>query len=145
MIFEFDPSKSKINKIKHGIDFIEVQAFWEDPDLLEIPARTTDEQRFLVVGKIAASLGLKSSTRLFNITEIKLRLWLPYLSFTDSHQIQQSVQSYSGDRFLCIFFDDGFGVKCNPQTGDADHGQIIGAVADRNGLLQTDVFHRGDC
>ncbi|MCK4467370.1 MAG: BrnT family toxin [Desulfobacterales bacterium] len=53
MKFEFDPSKSKNNKKKHGIDFIEAQALWEDPDLLEIPARTTDEQRFLVIGKIA--------------------------------------------------------------------------------------------
>ncbi len=53
MKFEFDPSKSKNNKKKHGIDFIEAQALWEDPDLFEIPARTTDEQRFLVIGKIA--------------------------------------------------------------------------------------------
>ena len=53
MKFEFDPSKSKINKKKHGIDFIEAQALWEDPDLLEIPARTTDKLRFLVIGKIA--------------------------------------------------------------------------------------------
>ena len=50
---EFDPAKSKINKEKHGIDFIEAQALWDDPDLLEIPARTIDEQRFLVIGKIA--------------------------------------------------------------------------------------------
>ena len=56
MKFEFDPSKSKMNKKKHGIDFIEAQALWEDPDLLEIPARTTDEQRFLVVGKSAKKL-----------------------------------------------------------------------------------------
>jgi uncharacterized DUF497 family protein len=53
MIFEFDPAKSKINQKKHGIDFIEAQALWEDPDLLEIPARTMDEPRFLVIGKIA--------------------------------------------------------------------------------------------
>jgi len=53
MKFEFDPSKSKNNKKKHGIDFIEAQVLWKDPDLLEIPARTTDEQRFLVIGKIA--------------------------------------------------------------------------------------------
>ncbi|OEU62060.1 MAG: toxin [Desulfobacterales bacterium S5133MH16] len=54
MHFEFDPIKSKNNKKKHGIDFIEAQALWDDPDLLEIPARTTDEQRFLVIGKIEA-------------------------------------------------------------------------------------------
>ncbi|MBW1767740.1 MAG: BrnT family toxin [Deltaproteobacteria bacterium] len=53
MNFEFDFSKSKINKKKHGIDFIETQALWNDPDFVEIPARTTDEQRFLVIGKIA--------------------------------------------------------------------------------------------
>ena len=54
MVFEFDPLKSRINKKKHGIDFIEAQILWEDPDLLEIPARTEDEPRFLVIGKIAA-------------------------------------------------------------------------------------------
>ncbi len=53
MQFEFDPIKSKQNKKKHGIDFVEAQLLWEDSDLLQIPARTTDEQRFLVVGKIA--------------------------------------------------------------------------------------------
>ena len=52
MQFEFGPVKSKKNKNKHGIDFIDAQGLWSDPDLLEIPAKTTDEQRFLVVGKI---------------------------------------------------------------------------------------------
>ncbi|MCD6293596.1 MAG: BrnT family toxin [Deltaproteobacteria bacterium] len=54
MEFEFAPSKSNTNREKHGIDFTEAQALWNDPDLLEIPARTTDEQRFLVIGKIEA-------------------------------------------------------------------------------------------
>jgi uncharacterized protein len=52
MEFEFDPSKSQQNKAKHGIDFVKAQAIWEDVDLLEIPARTADEPRFLVVGRI---------------------------------------------------------------------------------------------
>ena len=55
MEFEFDPRKSKSNKAKHGIDFIDAQAFWDDPDLLEIPARTEDEPRFLVIGVIAGT------------------------------------------------------------------------------------------
>jgi len=50
MEFEFDPNKSRSNKEKHGVDFVEIQALWDDPDLLEIPARVTDEPRFLVVG-----------------------------------------------------------------------------------------------
>lgn len=52
MKFEFDAKKSKTNQKKHGIDFVEAQALWEDPDLLEIPAKTIDEPRFLVIGKI---------------------------------------------------------------------------------------------
>lgn len=52
MDFEFDPAKSSANKTKHGIDFIDAQEFWRDPDLLEISAKTTDEPRFIVIGKI---------------------------------------------------------------------------------------------
>ena len=53
MEFDFDPGKSGVNRTKHGIDFIEAQALWEDPDIIEIPVRTSDEQRFLVVGRIS--------------------------------------------------------------------------------------------
>jgi len=53
MKFEFDSEKSKQNKKKHGIDFNEVQALWDDPDYIEIPAKTVDEPRFLTIGKIA--------------------------------------------------------------------------------------------
>lgn len=52
MTFEFDPLKSAANKEKHGIDFNEAQTLWADPWLLEAPARTDDEPRFLVIGKI---------------------------------------------------------------------------------------------
>jgi len=50
--FEFDPEKSQANQAKHGIDFIEAQLLWLDDMLLEIPARTSDEPRFLIIGKI---------------------------------------------------------------------------------------------
>ena len=53
MEFEFDPAKSASNLEKHGIDFTEVQALWDDAMRVEIPARTTDEPRWLVIGKIA--------------------------------------------------------------------------------------------
>ena len=52
MIFEFDINKSQNNAVRHGIDFIEAQALWADPDLLEIPVRTVGEPRYLVVGRI---------------------------------------------------------------------------------------------
>ncbi|MBM4045702.1 MAG: hypothetical protein FJ279_11350 [Planctomycetes bacterium] len=40
MEFEFDPKKSESNKQKHGIDFLEAQALWQDTDRIEVPART---------------------------------------------------------------------------------------------------------
>ncbi len=52
MEFEFDSQKSSGNKAKHGIDFVEAQKLWDDPDLVEIPVKTSDEPRCLVVGKI---------------------------------------------------------------------------------------------
>jgi uncharacterized DUF497 family protein len=36
--------KSERNKQKHGIDFNEAQALWDDPDLIEIPVQTIDER-----------------------------------------------------------------------------------------------------
>lgn len=53
MEFEFDSAKSYSNKKKHGIDFDEAKVLWNDPDLIEIPAKTIDELRFLVIGKIS--------------------------------------------------------------------------------------------
>ncbi|MDP2683062.1 MAG: BrnT family toxin [Deltaproteobacteria bacterium] len=53
MEFEWDTTKSNGNKKKHGIDFDEAQALWNDPDLIEIPVKTSDEPRFLTIGKIS--------------------------------------------------------------------------------------------
>lgn len=50
--FEFDEAKSKANVAKHGIEFTQAQRLWDNPDLLEIPAKTEDEPRFLVIGRI---------------------------------------------------------------------------------------------
>jgi hypothetical protein len=52
MEFEFDNDKSSKNREKHGIDFFQAQLLWEDPDRVVIPARTTDEPRYLLIGKI---------------------------------------------------------------------------------------------
>lgn len=50
--FEFDEQKSRINLEKHGIDFVQAQELWSDPYLLEIQAKTVDEARFMVIGRI---------------------------------------------------------------------------------------------
>jgi uncharacterized protein len=50
--FEFDPGKSTSNREKHGIDFVEAQVLWQDSMHIEVPARTADEPRWLVIGQI---------------------------------------------------------------------------------------------
>ena len=52
MKFEYDPDKSAANKRKHGIDFEQAQELWADTALIEIPARTSDEPRSMLIGRI---------------------------------------------------------------------------------------------
>ena len=52
--FEFDDDKSLANLEKHGINFLAAQELWNDPDLLEFPAKPDNEPRLLVIGRIAA-------------------------------------------------------------------------------------------
>jgi hypothetical protein len=54
MKLEFDSEKSDDNKKKHGIDFLDAHALWDDPDyiIITITAKTIDEPRYLVIGKI---------------------------------------------------------------------------------------------
>jgi uncharacterized DUF497 family protein len=68
--FEFDQIKSSSNKEKHGIDFVQAQELWNDPDLLEIPAKTIDEQRFLIIGRIK----LKHWSAVVTYRQSKIRL-----------------------------------------------------------------------
>lgn len=50
--FEYDRKKSASNLQKYGIDFDQAQALWQDIDLVEIPSKSKDEPRFLVLGKL---------------------------------------------------------------------------------------------
>ncbi len=50
--FEFDKTKSQANFIKHGINFSDPQSLWNDPNLLEIPAKTEDEAKYLLISLI---------------------------------------------------------------------------------------------
>ncbi|WP_353204665.1 BrnT family toxin [Sphingomonas sp.] len=52
-MFEFDPAKSAANKAKHGIDFVEAQALWDDQRVLELGIVMYErEERRLYVGDI---------------------------------------------------------------------------------------------
>jgi hypothetical protein len=51
MEFGYDPTKSQINKEKHGVDFDEAQALWLDEDRVEFPARSDTEERRALIAK----------------------------------------------------------------------------------------------
>lgn len=55
-MFEFDVSKSIGNREKHGIDFKEAQALWNDPSRLIIQAKTINEERYLMIAKLRDSI-----------------------------------------------------------------------------------------
>lgn len=48
--FEFDPTKSAANRMKHGIDFAEAQALWDDERLLELEIVWAEEPRRVAIG-----------------------------------------------------------------------------------------------
>ena len=52
-MFEYDPEKSATNLAKHGIDFEQAQALWDDDDRLATLSSTPDEVRWMVIGKIS--------------------------------------------------------------------------------------------
>ena len=70
MKLEFDPEKSEANKAKHGIDFVDGQALWDDPDRLQLPARTQGEPRLMLIGR----LGVKHWSAIFTIRDDRTRI-----------------------------------------------------------------------
>lgn len=50
--FEFEDRKSRRNKLKHGIDFVEAHALWLDEALLTGRAQETGEERLMLIGMI---------------------------------------------------------------------------------------------
>lgn len=50
--FEYDAAKSASNKDKHGIDFDEAKALWNDENRIILDTAFVVEKRFLTVGLI---------------------------------------------------------------------------------------------
>lgn len=70
MPFEYDPKKSASNKDKHGIDFEEAQALWDDDDRFEVVVPFETETRYLTTGRIGERLW----TVVFTLREGRTRL-----------------------------------------------------------------------
>jgi uncharacterized DUF497 family protein len=61
---------NRVYKDKHGIDFIEAQGLWNDPDRIEIPTKKLDEPRYVLI----AMLNNKHWTAIFTYRNNKIRL-----------------------------------------------------------------------
>ncbi|MEW6363596.1 MAG: BrnT family toxin [Acidobacteriota bacterium] len=57
VVFEWDPSKSRINRRKHGISFDMSRRVFEDPDALSVHDRIEDgERRWRTLGMVGGVL-----------------------------------------------------------------------------------------
>lgn len=74
MKFEFDPAKSVLNKGKHGVDFNEAQALWDDENLLVLPLRFEDEQRIACIGRMGGKHWTAIATCRGRVTRI-ISVW----------------------------------------------------------------------
>lgn len=55
MEFEYDTRKSDSNRDKHGITLGQAKGIWAVPHV-EIAAKTVDEPRFMVIGKLEGKM-----------------------------------------------------------------------------------------
>ena len=49
-MFEWDKSKAKTNKLKHGIAFSDIFAVFDDPNAITVEDIHQDEQRHITIG-----------------------------------------------------------------------------------------------
>jgi uncharacterized DUF497 family protein len=54
--YEWDPAKSASNKEKHGVDFTEAQAIWQDEHRITAQSQFTTESRQQTIGLIDSKL-----------------------------------------------------------------------------------------
>jgi hypothetical protein len=50
--FEYDPTKSKTNQEKHGMDFLRAQLLWCDERRVVIPAHSSTEPREAIIAEL---------------------------------------------------------------------------------------------
>lgn len=62
MEFEYDKAKSDLNLEKHGIDFEEAQALWDDRNRVEFRLQAAGEKRFGVLARYAGCVWLAVTT-----------------------------------------------------------------------------------
>ena len=55
MRYEFDQHKSEMNLAKHGIDFVDAQALFDDPEMIATAVHRGGESRWISIGRMFGS------------------------------------------------------------------------------------------
>lgn len=63
MEFEYDLAKSRSNAQKHGIDFEQAQALWDDENAVEKETEYPSEERIIRIGSIGGRIWAAVYTR----------------------------------------------------------------------------------
>lgn len=51
MRFEWDPAKNRLNREKHGLDFVDAESVFVGPHLIRLdPRHEFDEDRWIIIG-----------------------------------------------------------------------------------------------
>jgi hypothetical protein len=89
MIFEYDDNKSRSNEQKHGVNFEDAKALWDDPYAFEIAAISNEEEsRFLVLGRI----GSKNYTAIITYRQKNIRIISVRKSREKEIQLYESIR-----------------------------------------------------
>ena len=70
MKFEWDDEKNRTNKAKHGINFNEAKALWNDINRVEIQTSYPLENRSILIGKVDRKVWTAIFTRRSNAIRI---------------------------------------------------------------------------
>jgi len=70
MIFEWDGTKSELNRKKHGIDFETAKGLWLDENKIEIEAPHPVEKRSIIIAELHGKLWTAIFTKRSNAVRI---------------------------------------------------------------------------
>src|ERR1700679_2664726 len=66
------------------------------------------------------------------------------VAIPNSDEVEQAVESEGRNGVVGLFTNERLGAISNSHAGEAEHGNVIGAIADGNNLLKRDALAAGD-
>ena len=64
------------------------------------------------------------------------------IAVADTEQVEDTIEAKGRNRLLGVRAHHWFGTEGDAETGEGEHGQIIGAITDGDHLLENEPFAR---